>query len=46
MLKPQFLKGLTHVQIANRFGVTDQVVKCALAGSYLRLRLALVPTQR
>lgn len=43
VLKLQFFEGLSHAQTAQRLGVTERVVKRALAKSYQRLRRQLLP---
>lgn len=43
VLRLQFFEGLTHAQTAERLGVTERMVKRALAKSYRRLRGALLP---
>lgn len=43
ILRLQFFEGLTHAQTAQRLGVTERVVKRALAKSYQRLRRKLDP---
>ena len=43
VLKLQFFEGLSHAQTAERLGVTERVVKRALAKSYQRLRRQLLP---
>lgn len=43
ILKLQFFDCLTHAQTAERLGITERMVKRALAKSYRRLRTALTP---
>lgn len=43
ILRLQHFEGLTHAQTAHRLGVTERMVKRALAKSYQRLRRQFVP---